>query len=246
MKLDQILEAKYHLAPTLDDAYSAYEKVYRRNHRDVKEMNTIRVEHIRKFGDFVSMIAYVNAEDRSQAISILKQILNNSNAPYTDYDAYQHRDHFWKVTAQYAVPKIYEAKYAGHRDQWFQEAETIAKNNVKKHPREHTYWSQYVRWLNDNYDTLQSLYESIKADRNTFIHNSALSGEGVYNMAKVWSDVSKMMRMKDAETWSGMTDQYDYKQYRQLIVDKTNTELDYALMATNTMIDLLGGLRDER
>ncbi len=148
---------------------------------------------------------------------------------------------------------INEARYSGHKDEgWLHDANMIADGNLKNVVRwdspkgsegakaETEYWNGYKQWLQENRDTLQKLYDTMKADRNRFVeHAKELLGD---KTNKVWTDATRSLQY---EAWSGNVDQHDYKIYWDLISDDTKpSEHDYTIMVSNGMIDRLGGGRD--
>lgn len=138
---------------------------------------------------------------------------------------------------------INEARYHGLKDErWLDAARTIANGNIKRHPREQDYWQGYIDWAVKNKGPLQSLYDEMMSDRNTFIeHAREILGD---KTERVWSDIQ---RRSNAELWSGNVDEHDYKQYWALIPDNDNSSIehDYVIMMSNNIIDILGSLRDE-
>ena len=146
--------------------------------------------------------------------------------------------------------QITEAKYAGYKDeQWLHDAILIADGNLKRNavgrPGEIKYWEGYKEWCDDNRDILQKLYNQMKSDRNHFLDVATKMPElsDRAKTAKIWTDA---LRMRQAEVWSGNIDQHDYPLYWELIDNDNDTFHDYTIMVSNAMIDILGGLRDER
>ena len=151
------------------------------------------------------------------------------------------------------VLDISEAKYSGLKDEgWLYDAITIANGNLKRVHKTYSghaarsetkYWQTYKTWLKDNQPKLQSLYEKMKSDRNTFVDHAKDLFQNKEHAATVWTDA---LKMRQAEHWSGNIDQHDYKEYWDLIDNDVPAYQDYSIMASNTMIDRLGGFRDER
>ena len=175
------------------------------------------------------------------------------------------RDQFWKdytycPSCNKPVPreeqtrqqlrKVAEARYAGHKDeQWLHDIKIIADGNLKRNavgrPGEIKYWEGYKDWAEDNREICQKMYDQMKSDRDRFIEVAQKMPElgGREGTAKIWTDA---LRMRQAEIWSGNIDQHDYPMYWKMIEDDNPAYHDYTIMASNTMIDILGGLRDER
>lgn len=149
---------------------------------------------------------------------------------------------------------LIEARIHGRKDQsWMHDAFTIADNNIRRAKQgykegatlqaELEYWNEYKDWINENRQILQTWYEEIKSDRDTFVEHAKDMLKGRETAGKVWEEAN---RLRQAEIWSGNIDQHDYKTYWNLIEDATKEEHDFTIMISNTMMDLLGGLRDEK
>ena len=155
-----------------------------------------------------------------------------------------------KPVARKYQNRVVEAKYAGHKDeQWLHDAKLIADGNLKRNavgrPGEVEYWENYKEWCEDNRNILQKLYDQIKDDRDHFLSVVTKMPElrDRAKTVKIWTDA---LRQRKAEVWSGNIDQHDYPLYWELIDNDNPAYHDYTIMVSNTMIDILGGLRDER